>query len=378
LYFYFLKVPYRIKVLVRFIVLCCFSLTTTAHGQIIKDTASLNLLKKGVDCIYNSCFDDARDAIRKLNSIFPEHPVVHLLNGMIIYWENYPLIPPSPACNLYENELRECIRLCEATSNPPDYAEYLLSNLGARGMLLEYYADNNLSDDLVPLAKTTYHYIRQSFDYSAIYDDFYFFTGLYNYYREAYPDAHPIYKVVAFMFPKGDKEKGLQQVLIAANHSIMLKAEAYTFLSYIFIQYENNYQQAYIYSKSLYELYPGNIGYLSSFLKNMLLVKKYNEAESIIRSLGDRTVNPYFQAQISIFNGILQEKKYHNNLLASNYYNKGINELSAFGYYGYEYMSYGYFGLSRISDLNDDKRNKKTYRKKAQELTNYKKINFDD
>jgi hypothetical protein len=371
-------VPHRFRILNRFIVLCCLSLTTAAQGQILRDTTSLNLLKKGVDCIYNSRFDDARLTARKLNNTFPEHPVVHLLNGLIIYWENYPLIPPSPACNSYENEMRECIRLCEAATNPQDYAEYLLSNLGARGMLLEYYADNNLSENLIPLAKTTYHYIRKSFDYSAIYDDFYFFTGLYNYYREAYPDAHPIYKVVAFMFPKGDKDKGLQQMLIAANHSIMLKAEAYTFLSYIFIQYENNFQQAYIYSKSLYELYPSNLLYLATYLKNMLLVKKYNEAENIIRSFGENILNPYFQAQISIFNGILQEKKYHNNLLAKNYYNKGITDLSAYGYYGYEYISYGYFGLSRLSDLNEDKRNKKTYRKKALELTNYKKINFDD
>jgi hypothetical protein len=371
-------VPYRFRILNGFIVFCCLTVTTTVQGQILSDTASSNLLIKVVDCIYNSCFDEARNNARKLSDNFPEHPVVHLLNGMIIYWENFPLIPSSSACISYESEMRECIRLCETTSDPPEYAEYLLANLGARGMLLEYYADNNLSEKLIPLAKTTYGYIRQAFDYSSFYDDFYFFTGLYNYYREAYPDAHPIYKFVAFLFPKGDREKGLKEMLTAANHSIMLKAEAYTFLSYIYIQYENNYQQAYIYSKSLYELYPANLLYLTAYIKNMLLAKKFDEAESIIRDCTVGKDNSYFQAQVSVFNGILQEKKYHNNSLAQKYYNKGINDLSSYGYYGYEYAAYAYFGLSRISDINDDKHNKKTYRKKALEMTNYKKINFDD
>jgi hypothetical protein len=51
--------------------------------------------------------------------------------------------------------------------------------------------------------------------------------------------------------------------------------------------------------------------------------------------------------------------------------------MSAFGYYGNEYAAFAYFGLSRISDVNGDQQNKKTYRKKAMELTNYKKVNFD-
>jgi hypothetical protein len=368
----------RSTFLIRFLLFWYLFGSTTVHGQILKDTSSLSLLKKGVDYIYNFRFDDARDIAVKLDNVFPGHPVVHLLNGLIIYWENFPLIPPSPACISYENEMRECIRLCDGRSDLPDYAEYLLSNLGGRGMLLLYYADNNLSDDLIPLAKTTYAYIRQAFDYSSSYNDFYYFTGLYNYYREAYPDAHPIYKVVAFLFPKGDRSKGLDEMLLAANNSIVMKAESYSILSFIFIHYENIYLKAYDYSKSLYELYPANPSYTASYIKNMLLVKKYDQAENIIRASEKETTNSYFQAQLSIFNGILQEKKYTNNRLAQKYYFKGINDISVFKYFGDEYAAYAYFGLSRISDIDSDKRNRKTYRKKALDLTNYKKVNFDD
>jgi hypothetical protein len=355
-----------------------FLSTTALQGQILKDTASINLLKRCVDDIYNFQFDNARLISQKLNQSLSGQAVVYLLNGMITYWENYPLIPSSPASASYENDMRNCIRLCEEIHNPDDYPEYLLTNLGARGMLLMYYADNNLTEEVFPLAKSTYRYLRQSFDYSFFYSDFYFFTGLYNYYREAYPDAHPIYKVLAMFFPKGDRVKGIAEMKTAAQNSIILKAESFSFLTYIYISFENNYQDAYVYSKSLYELYPANLQYLVVYIKNMLLLKKYDEAENLIRLFDNITGNSFFQAAITIFHGILQEKKYHNNELAHKYYNKGISDISVFGYYGNEYAAYAYFGLSRLFDSEDNKHKKRMYRKKALELTDYKKVNFDE
>jgi hypothetical protein len=351
--------------------------TTALPGQILKDSASINLLKSGVDDIYDFRFENAREVTQKLNKSFPGHPVIYLLNGMITYWENYPLIPSSQPCTSFENDIRNCIRLCEENSFPGDYAEFLLANLGARGMLLLFWADNDLSENVFPLAKSTYHYIRQCFDYTSFYPDFFFFTGLYNYYREAYPDAHPIYKLLAMFFPKGDREKGLRELQTAANNSIMLKAESFFFLSNIYISFENNYQNAYTFSKSLHELYPANLEYLAEYIKNILLVKKYDDAENLIILSGNLTNNPFFKAQLEVFKGILQEKKYHNNTLAQKYYNEGLIDISVYSSYGNEYSAYAYFGLSRISDLNGERQNKKMYRKKALELTDFRKVNFD-
>jgi hypothetical protein len=356
----------------------CFLSTAGVQSQILKDTASMNLLKSGVDDIYSFRFDEARDISERLSSIYPDHPVINLYSGMLTYWENYPLIPSSPSSVSYENYMTSCIKQCEEAQNPDDYAEYLLANLGARGMLLMYYADNNLTDKVNPLIISTYRHVRESFDYTSVYSDFYFFTGLYNYYREAYPEAHPIYRMLAFLFPKGDREKGLKEMQNAGAYSIMLKAEAYSFLSYIFMSFENNYQQSLAYTRGLHELYPDNLPYLAGYIKNLLLIKKYDEAEITMASLIGETGNYYFEAQLAVFNGILEEKKYHNNIEAKRYYNKGISELSDFGYYGNDYSSIAYFGLSRISGMNNDKQNRKTFRKMALELTSYKKINFDE
>lgn len=361
---------------------CIFLLMTLAvpavHGQILKDTAAIRLLKEGVDDIYGFRFSEARQTALKLSEAYPDHPVLYLYNGMLTYWSNHPLTPMSQASDLYEKDMTTCISLCEKEENPEDYAEYLLANLGARGMLLMYYADNNLQSKINPMVIDTYRYIRESFNYTSAYPDFNFFTGLYNYYREAYPEAHPIYKVVAFLFPRGDRIKGIHEMQNAAFNSIMLKAEAYAFLSYIFMSFENNYQLALPYARELYELYPANLPYTAGFLKNLLLLKSYDEAEEIIKSLNSNITNRYFLGQLSVFNGILMEKKYRDYDQAEKYYNRGISQLSALGYYGNDASSYAYFGLSRISGYRDDKQNRKTFRKMANELSYYPNINFDD
>jgi hypothetical protein len=278
----------------------------------------------------------------------------------------------------FEDDMRRAIEKCEEKSHPEDLAEYLLTNLGARGMLLLYYADNDVSKEVFSMASSTYQLLKQSFSYTDIYPDFYFFTGLYNYYREAYPEAHPVYKALAFLFPKGNKVKGLAELQIASKKAIVLKAEAFSFLSGIYISFENNYPQASKFSKALHELYPRNTQYLAVYIKNLLLVKDYNTAEMLINSSRRTSNNAYFQAQLSILNGILQEKKYKNLNQARTYYSRGLKDISAFGAVGNEFQAYACFGLSRISEANDDKQGKRTYRKHAMELASYENVNFDE
>jgi hypothetical protein len=359
-------------------VFVAFSLSIgTLQAQILQDTASFSLIKKGIDYIYNYRFDEAIEVYNKLSQSYPGHPVGYLFRGIITYWKNYPLLPSSPEKVNYESDMRKCIELCEARHNASDETELLLADLCARGMLLLFYADNDLSMEVFPLATSTYPYLMHSFNFTSIYNDFYFFTGLYNYYREAYPDAYPVYKTFAFIFPKGDKVKGLKELQNAAKNSIVLKAESASFLSLIYLSFENNYNEASQYSRYLYKLYPDNIQYLASYIKSLLLIKQYDEAERLIIKSVNKTDNPYFKAQLVIFHGILQEKKYFNTESAQQDYTNGVKSMSQFGEFGNEYTAYAYFGLSRIYGIKGDTKNRKIFRKKALEKADFKKIDFD-
>jgi hypothetical protein len=368
----------RLKTVLQFLILLLCLSTTSLTAQILKDTASLNLIRKWVDYIYNFQYSNADQIYSKINKSYPGHPIDYLLNGMKSYWEHYPLVTSSPERLSFEHDLRICIELSEKKHNPSDEAEYLLIDLCARGLLLLFYSDNDLSREVIPLASNTYQYIRQAFDFQTGYSDFNFFTGLYNYYREAYPDAHPVYKTLAFLFPKGNKANGINELRNSSQNSIFLKAESSSFLSNICINFENDFEKGMNYSKSLHERYPGNLQYLTDYIRNLLLIKQYDEAEKLITSYNTRTPNKYCLAQLSVLNGIIQEKKYNDPEKAIEFFNQGIRELSLYGDYGNDFAAYAYFGLSRLSDDKTDKHNKKTYRKKALDLASYKKINFDD
>jgi hypothetical protein len=367
---YFKKTIIRIAVLLS---ICA----PTLNAQLLKDTSSVMLIKKSIDYIYNYQFKEAKESCIKISMLFPGHPVEYLLKGMITYWENFPLLSKSPAHVLFEGDLRKCIEICENNADSIDYPEYLLTNLCARGMLLLFYTDNDLSLEVIPLALSTYHYIRRSFDFTSIHSDFYYFTGIYNYYRSVYPDTYPVYKPLAALIPKGDKEKGIKELCKAAGSSIVLRAESLIFLSEIYRRFEGDFQQATLYNKTLFELYPDNIEYKAEYIKNLLLIKQYDKAERLISLIGLIRNKTFFDAQNTIFNGIIQEKKYHNFKQAQELYLKGIQEITPFGTYSNEFVAYAYFGLSRISEVNGDKDNKKQYRKMANELADFKKINFD-
>jgi hypothetical protein len=291
----------RFKIFLICITLSSCISTAELNAQILQDSVSLNLIKTGIDSIYNMQFNYSEEVYRKISKLYPEHPVVILFKEIIVYWENYPLLPSSVVSAPFEKEMHRCIRLCEENIKSVNEAEYLLPNLCARGLLLNFYSSNNLSSEVFPLAKSTYHYIRRAFDFTSVYSDFFLFTGIYNYYREVYPGVHPIYKPLAFLFPNGNRAKGLKDIQIAAENSILLKAESSSDLSYIYIGYENNYQKALYFSQRLHELYPANPEYQAEYIKNLLLVKKYDEAESLISIYSRNEINPYFKAQLSIF-----------------------------------------------------------------------------
>jgi len=360
----------------RLILPVCFLISVTAQGQILRDTSSMEMIRKSVDEIYNLSFEDAREITDEINLRFPGHPVVYLLKGMIIYWESYPLTPASPENYSFQRDMLTCIELCDRNHDPADYPEYLLANLGARGLLLTFYADNGLSRDVIRFARNTYRFVRQSFNYRGVYPDFYFFTGLYNYYREMYPELHPVYRAFSFLFPKGDRYGGLEEIRMAADSSIMLKAEAYFFLSYIYLNYEKDYQQARFYSLQLHNLYPENTSYLGMYIEILLLTKKYDEADGLIRESLEKPGNEYFKGKLAIFSGLLQEKRYLNISGARKLYNKGLEEISSFGAFGNESAAIAYFGLSRINSFEGNVHQMRVYRKMAMELSDSRRDIF--
>jgi len=367
----------KFKLIMTGIVFSILLITNSANAQILKDSSILVQIKKDIDCIYNLEFEKARELNLKIAKSYPGHPVQFLLKGLLTYWKNYPMLYSSSERISMEEDLRQCIRLSEKHGNKEYKAEYLLSDLCARGLLIKFYDDNNQTFKVISLATSTYKYMRQSFSFTGDCSDLNYYTGVYNFYRESYPEVYPVYKPLALLFPPGDMKNGLKQLNTSAINAVVLRGESFFLLSSIYLNFENKFQQALQYSRPLHEMYPENIQYFAQYIKNLLLLKQYDDAEKLIIASLKENGNKYYLAQLNIFKGILQEKKYHDIPLAQEYYNSGINRITPYGEYGKEYAAYAYFGLSRISYSKSDNKAGKEYREKAKKLGNYKNLTFD-
>lgn len=362
-----------------FFVTAIISISTTLslNAQVLHDTATLRLVKLTVDQIYNMNFREAGETTGMITKKYPDHPVVYLLRGMIIYWENYPLLADSETHSEFEDQMYLCLEKSD-DYEPENEAEFLLTSLCARGSLLASYIGNGLQSKVHSLGRTSYRYLRRSFAFRDSFPDFNFFTGLYNYYREAYPDAHPVYKPLLIIFPRGDREKGMNELQTAFKQSIFLKAEAATFLSSNYKYYENDFENASVFSKAIYREYPGNTVYRINCIEDLLLTKKYQEAENLINSSESKTKNGYYIAQITVLKGILREKKYNQLNTAVEEYLNGAEVLAGYSHYGQQYAAYAYFGLSRISGYNNDRQNQRYYYRKATDLTGFDYVDFSE
>lgn len=188
-----------------FIISACLGIliiTFPINAQILYDTIAVKNIKAGVDYMYNQEFDKALKYYSEVEKLYPGHPVNYLLKGIYSYWKNYPMLPATQARPDFENDMKKCIDLSSAEDYSWKYeAESLLTNVCSRGLLLLFYSDNDLSMKVIPLATGTYKYVMRSFDFVSVFADFYYVTGIYNYYREAYPRLKPIYKPLASLFP---------------------------------------------------------------------------------------------------------------------------------------------------------------------------------
>lgn len=347
------------------------------EAQVLGDTITLKLVKETVDQIYNMRFTSADETCDRINEKYPDHPVTFLLRGMIVYWKNYPLLSGSDESESFESHMLTCIDKCNEYE-PENEAEFLLATLCARGSLLAYYIGNDLQSKVTSLGRVSYRYLRRSFSFTGTYPDFLFFTGLYNYYREAYADAHPVYRPLLALFPRGDREKGLKELRTAFRESIFLRAEASTFLSSNYKYFENDFSNASYFSRAIYYEYPRNMVYLINCIEDMLLTRKYDEAEKLLDSPVASTKNKYYEAQLTILRGILSEKKYKEMSRAEQEYTTGAENILTFGDYGKQYAAYAYFGLSRISAIDKNRQTQRMYHRRAMEMTDFEDVNFND
>lgn len=351
-------------------------LTTILNGQprLLEDEEFVERIKNGLANVYNYNFNNSREILSFVKEKADGHPVVPFYEAFIIYWENYPMTPDNPNSARFLSLLEQSYTIAgEILLKDPDNIEAGFFDLFAKAFYVMFWADNGKPVKVFPYLNPIYKHTIAGFTLKEQFNEYYFTTGLYNYYIIAYPEKHPAYKPLAMLFRKGDKEYGIDMLKYCAENSIFLRVEARFFLSIINLNYENNYKEASEQASKLYREFPKNSFYTAHYARILLLNGKFSMADILISHL-ENEKNEYSILAGNILRAIYLEKYQKNFEAAYAKFQKGFELSQHYEGPPKEYNALALMGMGRYYQRKSEFSIANRYYRNAKSICSYEYI----
>lgn len=257
-----------------------------SQSSIYEDRQLRRKFHRTIDYIYGLEFEKSETEIREIEDLLGDHPAVFLLKAFDIYWKKKPFKSGTADFKTFENYLLKTLELSNnLIEENEDDIEAKFFALSAHAYLAQLYVENDENLKALGEAQECYGYITDGFDVVGKYPEYYFPCGIYNYYREKYPEENPFFKPFLWFFRSGDKEEGLEMLKKGADKAIFTKVESLAYLFHIYLRYEYEPRSAHPYARKLYQMYPANMTFVSNYAETLLHEKEYDKAKPLIDTL---------------------------------------------------------------------------------------------
>ncbi|WP_128547700.1 tetratricopeptide repeat protein [Larkinella soli] len=345
-------------------------LPPAASAQLIDDTATQQLILKATDKIYNYEFDEIDPIVRQVRAKYPNHPVLPVLKSLQLYWQYLPIKENRTAMNQYMNYLNQGValsdKILEKNENDP---EGVFFSMASHGYLAMKYHYDNENMKAVNEARKAYSYLKAGFKLMEKNPEFYFTTGLYNYYVERYPMDHPIVKPVMIFFQDGDMPLGLKQMEIGAKRGIFTRTETGLYLGQIYLKHESQFARGAALFRQLADKYPQNPVFNMHCAEGLVLAGRGSEALPYIARLKEMP-QKFLALPVKVLEAMIQEKAGDLREAAENY--QAAIRLPVNDVFTKEFSAHAYAGLARQAARSGNRNQAKTYYKKVLDLAEYK------
>lgn len=239
-----------------------------SHGQV--DTTMLLEDKRiqieatdAINQMYNFKFPEAEAYYLSLKQRYPDHPMPYFLMALSNWWKMLPMLDNGDYTNEYESEflgyIEEAISrgedLIDKDKNNIEAAFFLCAAYGFKG---RYYSDNKNYVKAAWAGKSALNYLSDFKGKSSLSPEFLFGESLFNYYAEWLKEEYPLLRPILGMFPKGNKQLGLNQLQECARNSFYTRVEAQCYLMRIYYNEESNSTAAFPYAEYLAKNFPDN------------------------------------------------------------------------------------------------------------------------
>ncbi len=345
-----------------------------SQDLVYNDVKTCAQIKHGLDKMYNFEFDESEKIFLEIKKKYPTSPSYDFLMSMngflkVIYFNTYK--------EKSKENLNWLLLALEKTkkleAKYPKNPEVIFFYMSIYSSITLYYSQQKETMKSINYAKKTYDYLRDGYTLKDTYHELYFSSGIYDFYRQQYPETHPNYRSFMWLFAEGNKAKGIKELEVAANSSIFTRIEAHSYLGLIRVKYLSLPRIALPHTEYLHINYPRNLNFLARHIEALLLSEKYDEAEKLLPGLGNSQRKMYEMA-FYVFKGLWLEKKAKNLDLAMGHYAKAIQIAKLVEFPVNDFLGHAYIGIARIFKLKGDKEKAKLYFNKTLEKSHYTAI----
>ncbi|GAB3691469.1 hypothetical protein GCM10027592_09520 [Spirosoma flavus] len=342
-------------------------------AQVINEPTTQQVILKALDSIYNLEFKEADVLIRQLQTKYPQHPIAPILRATQLDIQYLPLSENKAATAQFTQAVAQAMDLSKKMFDKDEKnPEAVFFMLTCHSYLAALYHNQGESLKAVTESKKAYSYLRDGFKLTEKIPDFYFTTGLYNYYVERYPIDHPIVRPFMFFFADGDIALGIKQMDVATHKGMFMRPVANYYLAHVLLKHETNASRAVGYMKYLVDKYPDNPLFAMTYVEALMLAGRYVEARPYVQRLKTMP-NKLVPLAFNTFAGMLAEQDEKDDKEAATYYQTALKQPFDKGYTK-EYQAFAYAGLARIAARANDKTQAKLYYKKVLDVGEYKSL----
>ncbi len=358
--------------MMRFLfVLALTFISFLSPAQLLQNAQARSLITQGLNHLYQYDFKESTEDFNKVKALYPKHPAGYLLSAMQYEQQFFPLKDHPAQSRAYLAFLELAYNLAqEAFDKNNNDLEASFFCTASLGFLAAYEADNQNFLKAVSYARKAYSFMKIGIKNTERQPEFLYSSGIYHYYRVAYPDLHPIIKPLMVFFEEGNKKTGLAMLEAGTRKTIFVRNESLFYYSYVFNKYEGTPQKGLPYNTQLIQQFPNNHWYMLQRAELLTLSGQYDAAEPFIDQL-EKLNSPYFKGAAHVFRGMREEfeKKRYN--VAEAYYAKALThpweERFTKDIHGLALL-----GIARLEHRKGNKAKGHQFAKKAAEFVEYK------
>ncbi len=323
-------------------------------------------ITEGVDYMYNFQFTQAESQFMWLKDKYPTHPLPYFLMGLSNWWKIMPNTESKTHDERFFAYMDSTIFMAEKRyDNYPDTskkkleAAFFLS--GANAFIGRLYSERKAWTKAAFYGKRALNYMEYCKGKGELSPELLFGDGLFNFYSEWIRENYKYLRPIMWLFPRGDKELGLQQLEKVVADAFYAKIEAQYFLMRIYAFEQSDLKKGILISEYLHQKFPDN-PYFHRYYARLLyasgqFVQMKEECQQILDRIeaGKTGYGTISGRYAGFFLGVFYHKVENNFEKATTYYEEAVRYSEESG------DTDAGFYLHALSNLGDIEKRKGNY-----------------